>query len=232
MTNQPHFENDKVRIPITIPYLLLFLLLTFLGYEAHELFHHLAGGVLCGGFGTMTFTTYVPQPECRLEAVVTLAGPFLSFALAWLGAYWLAKRKHMLFAYTLIFASYAHLRFPLPLMRSGDEWLVARTSFDQPNPYFTAGILFFLALPPLVVAYRSIANRWRVPVFAMSWLLPVVILGSITYLDAWLLGTEPTSGQTGLIGVPLVIWTVNLSVILFLLLGGNRMFRQPKPINS
>jgi hypothetical protein len=224
-------NNNKIQIPITLRYLLAFLLLTFLCYEAHEIVHHLVGGLLCGGFGTMTFTTYVPKPECRLDAVVTLSGPLFSFALAWLGAFWLVKRKHMLFAYTLVFASFAHLRFPLPLMGSGDEWLVVRTNFEQPNATIVAGILFLLALPPLVTAYRSIANRWRVPVFAASWILPFVILGSITSLDVWLLGAESNSNQPALIGVPLVIWGVNLLAALLILFIGNRMFHQPEQVN-
>lgn len=223
--------EGRVNVPITLRYATLFLLLTFLSYQAHEIFHHLVGGLLCGGLGTMTFTTYIPKPECRLDAVVTLAGPLLSFAIAWLGAYWLAKRKHMLFAYTLIFASYAHLRFPLPLMGSGDEWLVARTNLQQPNSFVIAGILFLLALPPLVVAYRSIANRWRVPVFAVSWILPFVILGSITALDVWLLGTESGSNEPALIGVPLAIWIVNLIVASLFLFGGHRMFRRHEQTN-
>lgn len=228
MTNRT--RNGKIKIPVTLTYAVWFLLLTFLCYQAHEMFHHLVGGILCGGFGTMTFTAYVPKPDCALDGIVTLAGPFLSFAIAWFGAYWLVKRKYSLFAYTLIFASYAHLRFPLPLMGSGDEWLVARTNLQEPNPYLVAGILFLLALPPLVIAFRSIANQWRVPVFVTSWILPFVILGSITYLDVWLLSAN--EAQPALLGIPVIIWVVNLIVALFVLFGGNRMFRQPEQIHS
>lgn len=229
---QDGLEAGKVKIPMTVQYLLLFLLLTFLCYEAHEAFHHLVGAILCGGFGTMTFTTYAPKPQCNLDHVVTLAGPFLSFVIAWFGGYLLLKKKHMLFAYTLTFASFAHLRFPLPLMGSGDEWLVMRTNFEQPNPYFVAGILFLLALPPLVIAYRSVANRWRVPVFALSWILPFVILGSITYLDAWLPGTETSQGQPALMGIPAIIWVVNLIATLLFIFGGNQTFRQHLQVNQ
>ncbi len=212
--------TKNLTVPITPLYLCAFLLLTFLCYEAHELFHHLAGGLLCGGVGTMTFTTYVPKPDCKLDAIVTLSGPLFSFVLAWLGAYWLVKRKHLLFAYTLIFASYAHLRFPLPLMGSGDEWQVARTNFEQPNAMLVAGILFLLALPPLVIAYRSIANPWRAPVFAVSWILPFVLLGSITYLDSLLSETS-----AAWIGVPIIVWVVNALAVLCLVVIGAKLFR-------
>lgn len=223
--------ENKLHIPITFTYPFAFLLLTYLCYQAHELFHHLVGGALCGGFGTMTFSAFEPKPACVSDAAVTLSGPFLSFAIAWLGAYWLSKNKHMLFSYTLVFACYAHLRFPLPLMQSGDEWLVARDSLEQPNPFVLAGILFLLALPPLVYAYRSIANPWRVLVFAASWLMPFGILFLMPNLDAWLLGTEPNRVQMALLGIPITIWIVNLSAVLFFLFLGYRIFNQPIQFN-
>jgi len=204
---------------------MLFLLLTFLCYEAHELLHHLIGGVLCGGFGTMTFTTFEARPKCISDIAVTLSGPLLSFVLAWFGAYWLKQGKHILFAYTLIFASYAHLRFPLPLMGSGDEWLVARTYLQEPNSYLTAGILFLLALPPLVISYRSIANPWRPTVFITSFILPFVILFSINYLDSLISETS-----TAWFGIPVIVLNMNLLAILLCLFGGKQIFRQPERI--
>lgn len=223
--------HNKIHVPITLRYLLAFLLLAFLCYEAHESFHHLVGAALCGGFGTMTFSAFEPQPHCVSDAAVTLSSPLLSFAIAWLGACWLSKQKHMLFAYSLIFASCAHLRFPLPLMRSGDEWLVARTSLEQPNPFVFAGILFLLALLPLVFAYRSIANPWRVAVFAASWLLPFVILFLMPNLDAWLLGNKSSHAQTAPMGIPVTVWIVNLIVILFFLVISYRIFSQQTQFN-
>jgi len=217
MTFKTLEPKNKVNIPITLRYMALFLLLTFLCYEAHELFHHMIGGVLCSGFGTMTFTTFEAKPQCVSDIAVTLSGPLLSFVIAWFGAYWLKQHKHMLFAYTLIFASYAHLRFPLPLMGSGDEWLVARTNLQEPNPYLIAGILFLLALPPLVIAYRAIANHWRVTVFITSWILPFVILFSINYLDGLISETS-----TSWIGIPVVLLAMNALAILCFVLAGRK----------
>jgi len=219
MTFKTLEPKNKVNIPITLKYMMLFLLLTFLCYEAHELFHHLIGGVLCGGFGTMTFTTFEARPQCVSDIAVTLSGPLLSFVIAWLGAYWLKQGKHTLFAYTLIFGSYAHLRFPLPLMGSGDEWLVARTSLKEPNPYLVAGILFLLSLPPLVIAYRTIANHWRLTVFITSFILPFVILFSINFLDGLI--SESTAMW---IGIPITLLVVNAIAILCFVIVGRKTF--------
>jgi len=219
MTFKKLEPKNNVNIPIKLRYMVLFLLLTFLCYEAHELFHHLVGGILCGGFGTMTFTTFEARPQCISDIAVTLSGPLLSFVIAWFGAYWLKKSMYMLFAYTLIFASYAHLRFPLPLMGSGDEWLVARTYLQEPNSYLVAGILLLLALPPLVTAYRSIANPWRLTVFITSFILPFVILFSINYLDDLI---SETSSYW--VGIPIVFLVVNALATLCFALVGRKTF--------
>lgn len=229
MTRNP-FGESKVSIPINGQYVFAFLLLTFLCYQAHETFHHITGAVLCGGFGTMTMTVYEPRPPCELDMVVTLSGPALSFAIAWFGAYLLWRSKQMLFAYMLIFASYAHLRFPLPLMRSGDEWSVARTMSQGPNPYVLACILFLLALPPLIQAYRSIANRQRLLLFIASWLMPFLILLLLPTFDSWLFDTDFYSTNRSLLGIPVIILAMDILAILLLVRMNRQIFSQHKQI--
>ena len=217
-------SKQKVIVPMTIPYLLVFLLLTFLCMEAHETFHHLVGGVLCGGFGTMTLTIY--ESTCDLSGI-TFAGPFLSFAIAWFGAYLLLKNKRMLVAYTLIFASFAHLRFPLPLTRSGDEWSVLRDYLPLSGRYWVASILFLLALPPLVIAFRSIANRRRVLIFTTSWLLPLFLLFVLPYIDIWLFGPELDKPGLSLIGIPVIILVADMVAIGLYMFAKGKVFGQP-----
>jgi hypothetical protein len=132
----------------------------------------------------------------------------------------------MLFAYTLIFASFAHLRFPLPIMSNGDEWLVARTYFHDPNQYLLAGILFLLALPALVYAYRAIANQKRLLIFLVSWFLPFTILFSLPFVDGWVLGSDPGRIHPSLIGVPVIVWAVNLTALVIFTFAGNKILSQ------
>lgn len=235
MNNQVESQYGKLTVPISIHYLLLFLLLTFLCMEAHETFHHLVGGILCSGFGTMTLTVYEPQAQCNSD-VITLAGPFLSFAIAWFGAYWLMKRRHMLFAYTLIFASFAHLRFPLPLTNSGDEWSVLRGYLQEgqrlPAQLLLASVLFLLALPPLLVAYKATANRMRLPVFIVSWLLPLFLLYALPLVDTWLFGPELDRASLSLLGIPIVILLADVIATMLFIVGGKQMFRFSPFLNS
>jgi len=198
--------------------------------EAHETFHHLIGAALCGGFGTMTLSVYEPKPNCLLDPLVTLAGPFLTFVIAWFGAFWLAKHKHKLFAYTLIFASFAHLRFPLPLNRSGDEWYVIRTNFEGlkeslPAQLFLATVLFLLALPPLVTAFRSLAVKNRLPIFVASWLLPLFPLFALSVVDEWLFGPELNQVGVALMGIPVIILILDVVAMLMLWMVGKPIFR-------
>lgn len=224
-------NQNKVNVPLTIRYWVSFLLLSFICMEAHETFHHLVGAALCGGFGTMTLSVYEPKPNCFLDPLVTLSGPFLTFATAWFGAYLLAKKRYVLFAYTLIFASFAHLRFPLPLNHSGDEWYVVRTNFEQLKGSFTAQLLlavllFFLALPPLVKAFRSMAVKNRLPIFIASWLLPLFPLFALSVVDEWLFGPKLNQMGSAWLGIPVIVLMIDTIAIVLFSIVGNRIFQR------
>lgn len=214
----------KIKIPISVSYAATFLLLTFLCYQAHEMFHHFLGALLCGGFGRMTFTVFNLNEQCAASTIVTLAGPALTFAIAWFGAYLLKKRRNMLFAYTLVFASFAHLRFLLPLGGSGDEWLITRGYFAQPNKYLLAVFLLVIGMPPALYAFKFIANRWRVSVLVVSLLLPMIILTGLAMLDDNLF--PKNVAPVSIIGVPLVVWIVNLSALALFIFVGFRYLRR------
>ncbi|HZD59351.1 MAG TPA: hypothetical protein VE439_02715 [Anaerolineae bacterium] len=115
----------KIRIPSHPVHITSFLLLAFLSYEAHQLVRHLVGAALCGGFGSMTFTVATTKQPCLLPTIVTLSGPVLTYGLAYSGMLLLRSRKYALFAYALIFASFAHLRFIQTLTGQGDELVLA-----------------------------------------------------------------------------------------------------------
>ncbi len=116
----------EVRIPSRPIHIALFLLLAFLCYQAHQVVRHLVGAGLCGGFGSMTFTVATTKQPCLLPTLVTLSGPALTYGLAWSGMLLLRSPKYALFAYALIFASFAHLRFIQTLTGRGDELVLAQ----------------------------------------------------------------------------------------------------------
>lgn len=215
-------DQGKIEIPVTLQYLLTFLLLTYLCYEAHELFHHLSGAVLCGGFGKMTFTLFETKPGCQQAYLVTLAGPLLTFVLAWVGAYLLFQRKHMLFAYTLIFATFAHSRFLLPIIGGGDEWYLARTHLHQPNRFALVILLFVLGLHPLILAFRAIANPRPLLVFMASWFLPVLVYGPLPMVDEWLFASDLNNAGASLVGIPAAVLVTDLIAIMAYIFVGHK----------
>jgi hypothetical protein len=215
----------KVKIPHQPVHIATFLLLSFLCYEAHQLTRHLVGAVLCGGFKSMTFTVTLTREPCMFPTLVVLSGPFLTYGLAWFGMFLLRDAKYRLIAYALIFASFAHLRFIQNLTGRGDELILAGQWFGISSRVVIAMIVFLIGLPPVIVAYRVIANRRRWPVFVGSWLLPLPVLFVLLVANALLFGPngDKVQGMTFL-GIPPVVLVVDLAALLVFLRWGVPVF--------
>ncbi len=195
----------------------IFLLLAFLCYQAHQLTRHLVGAALCGGFGSMTFTVTITRQPCLFPTLVVLSGPILTYGLAWAGMFLLRSTKYRLFAYALIFASFAHLRFIQNLTGRGDELILAAQWFGITSRVVVALIVLLIGIPPVVAAYRVIANRRRNLVFAGSWLLPLIVLFILLFGNAFLYGPngDQIQGMT-VLGISLLVLVVDvLAVIVF-----------------
>lgn len=207
----------KVTIPARPVHVAVFLLLAFLCYQAHQLTRHLVGAALCGGFGTMTFTITAPRESCLFPTLVTLSGPLFTYGLAGLGMILLRSPAHKLFAYALIFASFAHLRFIQTLTGRGDELILAGQWFGISSRVIVAVVVFFIGLPPLIAAYRGIANTRRNRVFLLTWLLPLPLLFLLLFTNQFLFGPNGDEIQgTLILGIPVLVFMTDLiAVILF-----------------
>jgi hypothetical protein len=207
----------KVRIPSRAVHLALFLLLAFLCYQAHQLARHLVGAALCGGFGTMTFTVTTTREPCFLPTLVTLSGLMLTYGLAWFGMFLLRSPNYKLFAYALIFASFAHLRFIQTLTGRGDELILAEQWFGISSGAIVAVVVFLIGLPPIIAAFRAIENRQRLLVFICSWLLPLPLLFLLLFGNELLFGTNGIGTQSpSSLGISLIVLITDLvaSVLL------------------
>jgi hypothetical protein len=203
----------KIWIPHRPIHIILFLLLAFLCYQAHQLTRHLVGAALCGGFGTMTFTVATTREPCAYPTAVVLSGPVLTYGLAYLGAFLLRSRRWALFAYALIFASFSHLRFIQNLTGRGDELILAQQWFGTSNRLIVAATVFAIGLPPVIAAFRVIANRRRWLVFIVSLLLPLPVLAVLLFGSAFLYEHSSLGTTFGsLLGVWLIVFVVDLAV--------------------
>ena len=104
----------------------------------------------------MTFTVTTTREPCSFPAIVTLSGPVLTYGLAWFGIFLLRSPKYTLLAYTLIFASFAHLRFIQTLTGRGDELILAEGWFGISSGLIVAAIVFLIGLPPVIAAFESL----------------------------------------------------------------------------
>ena len=215
----------KVKIPSRPVHIVMFLLLAFLCYQAHQLTRHLVGAALCGGLGSMTFTVTITREPCSLPTVVVLSGPVLTYGLAWLGMFLLRSPKYRLFAYALIFASFAHVRFIQTLTGRGDELILAQQWFGITSRVIVALIVFLICLPPVIAAYRAIANRRRNLVFICSWLLPLPLLFAMLFTNRFLFGEEATQRGASILGIALFVFVTDLIASILLIVFGARYFR-------
>jgi hypothetical protein len=217
----------KPRIPHRAVHIAIFLLLAFLCYQAHQLARHLVGTALCGGFGTMTFTVTTTREPCSFPTMVALSGPGLTYGLAWFGMFLLHSPKHKLLAYALIFASFAHLRFIQTLTGRGDELILAKQWFGITSRAVVALIVFLIGLPPIIAAFRVIANRRRNLVFICSWLLPLSLLFAMLFVNQFLFGSNGNDIQGAtILGVPLIVFIIDLIASILLIVLAPRLYLQ------
>jgi hypothetical protein len=130
----------------------------------------------------------------------------------------LRSSKYRLFAYALIFASFAHLRFIQTLTGRGDELVLAQQWFGITSRPVVAVIVFLIGLPPVIAAYRVIANQHRMRVFLSSWLLPLAVLLLLLVSNARLYGPNGDQIQSALVfGIPVVVFVIDLLAIALLI---------------
>jgi hypothetical protein len=223
--------------PAKVVAAIAFLLLTVLAFEVHELSHHFFGWAVCGAPGTISFTGFQVARGCGVveSRLTELFGPLVSMALAYAGAF-LVWRRASLFGFGLIFASYFHLRFLPPLLGGGnDELDLARQSgLLHGSRSGVAVVLFVLALPPLVIAWRALRGRWKAGIFAVVYAMPMLILAISNKVDAFFTGAKPAFpglASATLLNIPLIVLLVDLGVaIAFLLVA--RLIRDSPDIVS
>lgn len=194
----------RTHIPLDGRFALVFTLVSFLSYGAHELVHHLVARGTCGAWGTMTFSTFQLASGCEPTGTVlvaTLAGPLLTYALMYAGVA-LIVRGPVLTGVILVLANLPLARLVTVLMRGGDEMVLGRAWIGGSMAWpIMLALTFALLAAPLVLAYRAIANRRRKAVFAALLVLPLFV---DMVLKRVLLARVLESWPSGVRGVPLL----------------------------
>jgi hypothetical protein len=93
--------------------------------------------------------------------------------------------------------------------------LARRSGFLHGSRFGVAAVLFVLALPPLVIAWRALRGRWKAAVFALAYVMPVLILAISDKVDAFFTGANPALpglASARLLNIPEIVLLVNLGV--------------------
>ncbi len=175
-----------MRVRLTSPYILAFFCLAAILGIGHELGHHVAGRLVCGEWGYKTFNSFKLAAGCRENHpgtywLATLAGPLLfNYIPMWIGLVRMrrADAGSKLFGLTLVFATIPVFRIVFSALGANDEpWMVRQLFGDSRLAFWLMNVtIWLLTVPPLIVAWRTIQNRHRVPLFLFYLLaLPVCV---------------------------------------------------------
>ncbi len=183
-----------IKLKLNWRYLLAFYCIIMLYSSLHELVHHFVGYLICGEWGTKSFNSF--SMACNVGKVTylaTYAGPLFSFIMMYVGTYLMKNhtsdyKKHLGFA--MIFAQLPLQRMVMPMFGMNDELFASTYIFG--NTYATYAVvtivIWVICIPPLIVAYKSIANKYKTLWFLLYLiLLPYIIWGPIFGLLEYLM---------------------------------------------
>ena len=213
---------------LTLRYLLAFILLLLVMMEMHEIVHISVGWMICGCWGPRDFNVWELCDACEksetLGWIATMAGPLFSFALMWLGMFWLSSvnSKKVAVGFSLIFSNIPFGRITTVMMGGGDEMVVVRhfmaADFSRIQ-MICGGTLIVLALgvPPIVKAFRIIQNK-RAWIYIVGFLtLPLLFLLVYTLIGLNTLLVSGFLASPWIMGTPVLI-TLHTSIALIFLI--------------
>jgi hypothetical protein len=208
-----------LQIQLSLKSLIVFIFFFFLMHELHELVHIITGRLICGSWGTRDFNVWDLCTDClKLKPwaiAATFAGPIFTFAMLWLGRYWLKYGKTVQYrslGLVFILGNMQFGRMYMAATGSGDEAWGLRFLFlnqNHSNAIIIKVIGFLIVsmicLPPLITAYRSIANKQKILIYACFLIVPLIL---DTVMILILLNSILEKGilnQVWIMGTPLII---------------------------
>jgi hypothetical protein len=208
-------KKPLLKIQLTLKNLLVFLFFFFMMHEMHELAHIVTGRIICGCWGTRDFNVWDLCKDCLtlkpIAIIATFTGPVFTFIMLWAGRYLLkysASAKYRSLGLVFILGNMQFGRIYMAATGSGDEisglrWLLLNS--DQSNALIirllTIAIVSIICIPPLITAYKAIANKRKILIFICFLIIPLILdtviiliflnglLGKGLLNQAWIMGT-------------------------------------------
>lgn len=213
-------------IPVDKNIVIAFFILSFLLGQMHQLFHHVAGGVISGQVGYLTFDRHyfsAALSHSAFKELATIAGPLFShYAAMGIGVFLLRSGRYSVLGFSLIFASMPFARL-LAVMGGDEQYYGIWLSQPFGSPAIPATIIsllvtLFIVVPPLMTAYKSIVNKQRWSVFLSFLILPVLfyIVAIILPDHEFLVPAVVRAVETGISADPPVSMFWGLPLVLII----------------
>jgi hypothetical protein len=225
--------KPQLQLQLNFKTLLVFMFFFFLMHELHELVHIITGRIICGAWGTRDFNVWDLCKDCMVlkpwAIIATFAGPIFTFMMLWLGRYWLKYGRSVRYrslGLVFILGNMQFGRMYMAAMGSGDEVWALRHVFlnaDHSNALLIRIIGFvivsLICLPPLIAAYRAIANKRKALVFTGFLIVPLVLDNVVILILLNSVLQKGVLNQVWVMGTPLLItiWFV----LCVMVVGGN-----------
>jgi hypothetical protein len=228
-----HAAMDTFRFPLDPRHLLALVALAWLASFAHEFTHHASGAWACGEVGRMSLSLFASARGCTANGPwTTAAGPALSYALMWIGMAWVVAARRQganpWWGMALVIANKPFLRLLTAAMGGGDEGVLWDLVDPVAGRWLATVTVIALSMPPMLACWHALARRARLRVFLAAFLLPMVPLLPVPFVDralhgAWIDGTQTLPAA---FGVPWSVWAIEVAVLAGLWLAWRAMPRK------
>lgn len=220
--------TQPLHLRLTFKSLLIFQFFFFLMHELHELAHIITGRIICGAWGTRDFNVWQLCETCKVSypQIATFAGPVFTFAMLWLGRYWLKHGKSTSIrslGLVFIFGNMPFGRIYMAATSSGDEVYGLRSLLLNAHhsnlPWIKLlgfVIVTLICVPPLVTVYRTIDNKRKLIIFIALLILPLVLDTVILLMFLNSLIAKGILNRVFIMGTPLLVtlWFISCLAIV------------------
>ena len=224
-----------MHLRLSLSTIITFLLLLIVMMEFHEMVHISVGRIICGCWGPRDFNVWSLCDTCRdtrpLWWLSTFSGPMFSFAMMWLGMFWLysSDLKMKALGFSFIFSNIPFGRITTVMMGGGDEMMVIRNfmkdDFSRTSMIaICSALVLAITLPPIIKAYKSLTNKhaW---IYIIAFLtLPLLFLLTYTLTGLNTLLKNGFLSTAWIMGTPLLITLHTLIAFVLLMLFRKNLF--------
>jgi hypothetical protein len=223
----------STRFPLDARSLIALVAVAWLASFAHEFTHHLVGALVCGAAGRMSLSLFALDAHCGdAWPWSTAAGPALSYVLMWLGMALVVRATRRgddpWWGFALVIANKPFLRLFTAAMGGGDEGVLWDLVAPDMGRWIATATVLALSWPPMLACWRALPPRGRGLVFTAAFLLPMVPLLPVPFLDRMVYGAwiDGTVALPAVFGVPWSVWGTEAVVVGLLLLVRRAMPRR------